>query len=250
MKWISVYYLVMNICYATCYAENVVIGVDQMNPPMSTKTDSASHFMGFEIEIMNAVCSKLKLSCSYHEVIANEILNELDAGHIDLAMDSIAIPKFHMEGLIFSLPYLTSNAQFMTLSTSNMSSFSEIGDKTIGVRLGAFQRNLESDMFLKHIFKTKLQIMGYRTMAELLTALRDHDVDVIFANKVSVDYWHDNNKHLYKYIGNPLQIGNGYGILATSKHEHLMIAINDTIHKMMEDGSYDIIYQHYFAPFQ
>lgn len=250
MKWMILCCCLILSFFKSAYAETLVIGTDQINPPMATKTDNSSHFIGFEVDMMNEICARLKLTCIYRAVIANEIISALETKKIDLAISSIVIPNFHLDGLIFSLPYLPSNAQFMTLKTSPINNFMEIPGKTIGVSLGAFQNNLSSDMYLKHLFDANLKIIGFHNMAELLAALDDHKVDVIFANQVAVDYWYYNNSALYKFIGKPVHIGNGYGILTTAKYSHLIDAVNEVIHQIMIDGTYDLIYQRYFTSFQ
>jgi arginine transport system substrate-binding protein len=230
-------------------ADSLVIGTDQTNPPMATKTDSASHFIGFEVDIMNEICFRLHLTCIYKAVVTNKIIQKLESKEIDLAISSIIIPNIPIEGLIFSLPYLPSNAQFMTLKSSSIKSFLEISHKTIGVSFGAFQEDLTSDMFLKHIFNSSLKIKGYQNIADLLSALNNRKVDIIFANQVAADYWYYNNTSLYKFIGEPIHTGNGYGILATVKYQDLIQDINTTIHQIMADGTYDRLNERYFLNF-
>ena len=250
MKWIFLCSgMLMFLLNGPCHAESLVIGTDQINPPMARKTDSSSHFIGFEVDIMNEICSRLRLICSYKAVVANQIIPKLQSKEIDLAISTIIIPNIKLEGFIFSLPYLPSNGQFMTLQSSSIKNFVEISNKTIGVSLGAFEENLIKDMQLKHIFNSKLKIKGYRNMAELLSALNTHKVDTIFANKVSLDYWYRNNSSLYRFVGTPVQTGNGYGILATEKYQPLIDDINKTIHQIMADGTYDMLYERYFSDF-
>jgi ABC-type amino acid transport substrate-binding protein len=235
---------------STSYAKTYVIGVDQINPPMSTRTDNADHFIGFEIDIMDEICSRLKMDCTYQAVRANQIITNLELKKIDFAIDSIIIPKFRLYGLILSLPYLPSYAQFMTLKSSSINKIEDITGKTIGVRLGAFQVNIDSDMYIKHMFKETPKIKSYFTMSELLAALEEQEVDIIFANRYATNYWNNANQGLYKFIGDAGFMGNGYGIMSTNDYRSIMASINTTIMAMMDDGSYDKIYQRYFASFQ
>ncbi|HVT62803.1 MAG TPA: transporter substrate-binding domain-containing protein, partial [Legionellaceae bacterium] len=248
MKWLkSCLGLLLSI---NVYAAPIVIGVDQINPPLSTRTDSASHFIGFEVDIMNEICTRMKWTCTYQSVITNQIITALESETIDFAIDTIIIPNFRLYGLILSLPYLPSNGRFMTLQDSSIKTLNDIPNKRIGVRLGAFQVNLESDMYIKHLFKVPLNIKGYLNMSDLLAALNEHEVDVIFANELGLNYWYNTNKNMYKFIGATYQIGNGYGIMSTPKHQQLMLAINEIIQNIMADGTYDMIYQRYFTNFQ
>ncbi len=251
MKWMRICLGLIALygCHVS-YAESVVIGVDQNNPPLSMRTDSADHFIGFELDIMNEICTRLRLTCTYQAVIANHIITALESGKIDLALDTIIIPDFRLYGLILSLPYLPSNGKFMALKNSSIKTIADIQSKRIGVRLGAFQVNLGADMYIKKLFNQPLTIKSYLTMSELLAALNDNDIDVIFANQFGVNYWFNANKDMYKFIGESIEIGNGYGIMSTPKYQKLMLSINDCIQQIMADGTYDMIYQRYFTQFQ
>jgi arginine transport system substrate-binding protein len=251
MRWIRIVgVLIGMILSVVSHAKAVVIGVDQINPPMSTRTDSADHFIGFEIDIMNEICTRVHLDCVYKAVRASEIISALEAGKIDFALNSIIIPKFRLYGLVMSLPYLPSYGQFMTLTNSPIKSVADIPKKTIGVRLGAFQVNTDSDMYIKHIFSEPPKIKSYYTVSELLAALEEREVDVIFTNKYATNYWYSANYGLYKFIGEQAYLGNGYGIMATTQYESVISSINTAIKAMMDDGTYDKIYQRYFSSFQ
>ena len=247
-KWI--FFLLSLILSTLCYAKRWVIGVDQINPPMSTRTDSVDHFIGFEIDIMNEICKRTHLECGYQAVRASHIIAALEQGKIDFAINSIIIPKFRLNGLVMSLPYLPSYGQFMSLASSSIKSVSDIPKKTIGVRLGAFQVNLDSDMYIKHIFIEPPKIKTYYTISELLAALEEKEVDVIFTNKYATNYWYNTNQGLYKFIGEPAYLGSGYGIMATTQYEPVIATMNSAIQAMMDDGTYDKLYQRYFANFQ
>lgn len=251
MKWLTIIGIIINFSFQTlCYAKTYIIGVDQINPPMSMRTDSADHFIGFEIDIMNEICARLHLECTYQAVRANQIITNLELGKIDFAIDSIIIPKFRLYGLILSLPYLPSYGQFVTLKNSPITKIEDIPNNTIGVRLGAFQVNVDSDMYIKHMFPKPPKIATYYTISELLEALEDHEVDVMFINRYAANYWNNANQNLYKFIGEPAYLGNGYGIMSITQNSPIMSSINGVITAMMNDGTYAKIYQRYFANFQ
>lgn len=253
MKWIRIIGLIFGInlaLYPNCYAKTYIIGVDQINPPMSTRTDNADHFIGFEIDIMDEICRRLRMDCGFQAVRANQIIETLESGKIDFAMDSIIIPKFRLYGLVLSLPYLPSYGQFMALKSSSINKIDDIPGKTIGVRLGAFQVNIDSDMYIKHMFKDTPKIKSYYTISELLAALEEKEVDVVFINRYATNYWSSTNQGLYKLIGDAAYMGNGYGIMSTNEYRPIMASINSSIMAMMDDGTYDKIYQRYFATFQ
>ena len=251
MKWAAIIGVIISISFhSLCQAKIYTVGVDQINPPMSMRTDSADHFIGFEIDIMNEICARLHMQCNYQAVRANQIITNLELGKIDFAINSIIIPKFHLYGLILSLPYLPSYGQFVALKTSRIQKIEDIPGNTIGVRLGAFQVNVDSDMYIKHMFPRPPKIVTYYTISELLEALEDKDINVMFVNKYAADYWKNANQNLYKFIGEPNYLGNGYGIMSLTQYGPIISSMNGAIVAMMNDGTYAKIYQRYFTSFQ
>lgn len=250
MKWMKLGVTCWFICSLSLVsAQTIVIGAESMNPPFSTRTDS-SHFIGFEIDIMNEICNRLQLTCVYQAIVTNQIIYSLESGKIDLAIDTIIIPSFRLYSLILSLPYLASSSQFMTLKESNIQTIDDVAKKVIGVKLSAFQINVLSDLYVRHLFKTEISVKGYLTLPELLAALENHEVDVVFENPYSLNYWNNSNPGRYKFVGESYHMGNGYGILAPYKSQQLIMDMNRIIKNIMADGTYDMIYKRYFAQLQ
>ncbi|MCR9192581.1 MAG: transporter substrate-binding domain-containing protein [Gammaproteobacteria bacterium] len=250
MKKLRIIWGLVVLLYGTAYAQSIVIGVAQSHPPFSKQTDSVPHFTGFEIELMHEICTRLKLTCSYKAVFGNKIIPALETGKIDLALNMIIIPKFRLFGLMLSLPYLPSNGRFLVLKDAAIDDVSDIVKKTIGIRLGAYQVNVESNIYIHHMFGDKVSVKGYETDADLLTGLAHHEVSAAFLNQYSAHYWHTASKGEYKYVGKTRKIGDGYGIMAKRNHKKLMLQINATIKKIMADGTYDTMYQRYLSRFQ
>ncbi|MDP3560924.1 MAG: transporter substrate-binding domain-containing protein [Legionellaceae bacterium] len=252
MRWIAKFCLTFILCLATTtYAfQPIVVGIAPEDPPLSSRTDNKSHFMGFEVDIMNALCTQLKLSCVYKEIKVSEILPALESGKIDIAIAAILIPSDPIPGFIFSHPYLPSNAQFMTLKASDIKTVNDLSNKRIGVRLGTLNHGKYFENFIQNMFQNQLTVKEYLTMPDLLAALSNQNVDAIFSNEIPLQYWFKNNMNFYKMVGAPIPIGNGYGLMTTTKQSVLIQNMNQVMLAMMADGRYTLIYNTYFESFK
>lgn len=244
--WLT--YLALFICSIShAQPAPLIIGVAASYPPLSTQADKKSHFFGFEIDLMNEICNRLKITCEYRPIIVSKIMPALATGKLDLAMAAIVRPTAIPSGFIFSLPYLESYGQFMTLKKSTINNLQDIQNKTVGIRLSTTEGGHLFRDLLEQVFHNQVNVVEYTTLDDILIALVNDDVDVLFGNKVAVQYWYQNNMELYKLVGDPITIGNGYAIMSLEKNNPLISQINIIITEMINDGTYKKIYETYFS---
>ncbi|MDP3704486.1 MAG: transporter substrate-binding domain-containing protein [Legionellaceae bacterium] len=249
-QWITLgFFLIFGFFKTSGYAQSLIIGTVPANPPFSSQVDNKFHFMGFEIALMNQICNQLHVTCSYQPLNPNDVLSYLADGRIDMAIASIPIPNQEHVGLIFSSPYLPSNTQFMTLKTTKIYKLADIRNKVVGVRRQVLDAGKTYANFVKKMYSGFVTIKEYSTIPDLLAALNSGEIDVLFSNYWALEYWYYNHITLYQLIGDPIAIGNGYGLLTTEKHKDLIAQINEIISNMMNDGTYKKIYDQYFGHF-
>lgn len=221
--------------------EALVIGTMPNNPPLSSLADKHNHFIGFEIDLMQGICQRIKLPCTYTPVIMKQIQDDLMKQKINIAIAAYIIPDTPPAGFIFSLPYLPSNARFLVGKDSRINSIDDMNNKLIGVRHGTL-----FDDLLKKLYGDKVNLEKYWTMDDLLIGLNDRDVDAALIDSVAANYWVITGAGIYRAVGPKIPVGNGYGILANVGQEALIAQINLALKSMMADGSYAAIYAKYF----
>lgn len=224
----------------------LIIGVTPNYPPMSSVADMNNHFFGFEIDIMNNICRYIKMPCQYRGVEVGEVIDQLTSKKIDLAIAAIIIPTEPVAGFIFSIPYLPSNAQFVTSKTSEIKTIADIKDKVVGVRHGTLLSGMMFKNIVTDLFHGHVTIKEYVSQSDLAAALRNKEVDAAFGNAIAADYWVVNGWGL-KLIGSRIHVGNGYGIMANLGQEALIGQINQALRDMVADGSFETIYSRYFT---
>lgn len=245
MKWLFFLgWFLSSVIYAQ--PPTYLIGVSPSNPPLSLQANERN-FFGFEIDIMNALCKRIKIRCAYKSVLASGVVSELAAGRIDFALAAIIRPAAPLEGFIFSLPYLSSGARFMTLKSSSINKPSEIEGKTVGVRRGTLEGGRLFENLILQIYRHNIKVVEYPTTNALMMALTNESIDILFTNAAVVDYWYYNNTTLYKRVGAKVPVGGGYAIMATTRQEMLITKINQALLEMLSDGSYLRVYNTYFS---
>jgi ABC-type amino acid transport substrate-binding protein len=224
------------------YGNPLTIGVINFAPPFSSAIGNSGHYFGFCIDLMDALCARINESCHYKETqIGQKQLEDLRRGTIDITFLTSPITLTNNTDYLFSLPYIPSTGQFLTSTDSKINSLDELPGKKIGV----IQATDLKKTFLSK-YTSPENIHEYAKMTDLLSALNSHQVDVILMNASVAKYVINNLQHL-KLVGQPIELGMGYGIIALKNKADIINKINKALLQMETDGSYVAIYKKYFG---
>jgi len=243
----KILFLIICFIFSSVNAETIIIGTSPENPPFSFQVDSQNHFYGFEVELMSNICYRVGVQCQFKSIGVSSIIDELNSGKIDYAIAAIILPDKPLNGFVFSLPYLQSGAQLMTLANSKINDPVDIRGKTIGVRKGTLGGGTLFKDLIMEIYDEQLKVLEYSSMQDLLDALNKEKVDAIFSNELPIRYWYYNHKTIYKLVGSRIPFGNSYSIMGRKKSELQMMQMNHALLDTIGDGSYLKIYNRYFS---
>lgn len=223
------------------FAEPIIIGTTSENPPFNSLADKKDHFYGFDIDIMDEICHRLKLTCQFTPVVFNNLFIELDTQEINLAMAGIIITPNRANNFLFSLPYLKSKAQFICKFSSTLQAITDLKNKRVGVRRGTPFGDLATKLY-----NNQITIVEFQDNPDLFNGLGINQVDAVLMDEEAAKYWAADNENQYKLIGSPIPIGKGYAIMASKNERPLINQINQALLDMSIDGSYSKIYDRYF----
>ena len=244
MNW--KFFLITWIVCTNLNAQTIYIGTAAGSPPFSYVVSERNHFYGFEVDLMSELCRRIEVKCEFKPVVVSTIVNEINSGKINFAVAGITLPSRHLKEFVFSLPYLQSSGQFLSLKGSKIIYPADIKGKRVGVR----RSTLEGGSFFKEltleIYNYHVKVVEYPTMHDLFMALSKKEVDVIFCNALPMIYWYHQHKDIYNLVGSEIPLGNGYSIMASQKFRLQMMQMNHALLDMMADGTYLKIYTHYF----
>ncbi|MCZ4798209.1 transporter substrate-binding domain-containing protein [Legionella pneumophila] len=220
-------------------AQTLTIGMVLNDPPFSMSADK-NHFFGFDIELMTELCKQIKAQCQFKPMQFNKLFTDLNEGKIDLAIAAITITNERQQTFLFSLPYLASEARFITTANNLMLSIEKLAHKKIGIIEGSIFKQLITQKFKNNSIKE------YPSTDQLIIALNQQEVDVLLMDDFSADYWIANNNTLFKGVGKPFSVGIGYGIMANLSSLTLINQINKALKRLEKNGIYLYLYQKYF----
>lgn len=103
-------------------AENLRIGTDGGAEPW-TFTNAAGELIGFDIDVGNEVCARMKVQCEWVVTDWNGIFPALDLGKFDLIMAGVSVTPERMKSMDFTRSYAVSLASFAAKEGSGLAGY-------------------------------------------------------------------------------------------------------------------------------
>lgn len=88
------------------------IGTDGSYPPYGSTT-AAGKLVGFEIDLVNDLCKRMKRQCEFVVVDWNGMIPKLQEGTVDVIMSGLSIKEERRKAIDFSLPYYSGPTYFV-----------------------------------------------------------------------------------------------------------------------------------------
>ncbi|AUH73004.1 arginine-binding periplasmic protein [Legionella sainthelensi] len=238
MRFFS-YVLFVFLTISTVHAE-IKIGTIHYYPPFIINKNQ-----GFDIELMNYLCQKIKIKCSFVQMNENELFNALENRKVNLLIAGIMIPPHNEGNFIFSLPYLPVRAVFIVPAQSKLKQETELQGKKVGAA-----NDLNGEVFVDYLqtnYQNQLQVKKYDTPENLINDLENGSLSAAFVREFYANYWQNNGLANIRVLGKPREVGNGMAIVAVPEEQPLIDKINKELQTIEKNGHYLKLYKTYFG---
>lgn len=235
-------------CYAHAQPATYRIATEGTYPPWSFK-DAQGALQGWDVDIANALCDKMKAKC---EIVAQDwdgIIPGLVARKFDMIVASMAITEQRRQRVDFSDKYKETISRFVAKKgTPADVSPAALKGKTVGVQRGSIQAS-----YLSQNYKDS-DIKFYDTPQAAELDLVAGRVDYIFGNMVTyfVGFMKTADAANFAFVGPELKgglLGDGNGIAVRKGDTATLEKVNAALAAIRADGTYDRITAKYF-PFK
>lgn len=233
----------------SAFAEPVKVGIAAEPYPPFASPDAAGNWVGWEVDIINAVCKAAEMECVITPVAWEGIIPSLTGGQIDAIMASMSITEERMKTIDFSDKYYNTPTVIVTAKGSGLTpDAAGMAGKIIGVQVSTVH-----EAYAQAHFKDAAEIKTYQTTDEGFQDLAAGRVDASQADSIAIDAFlaSDAGKACCEAIGavadDPAILGAGVGVGLRKGEDELKGKFNAAIKKIREDGTYDAITANYFA---
>lgn len=222
-------------------AGTLTVCTDVPYPPMEFEDpDAEGGFSGFDIELMRAIADDLGLDLAVAtpgwDAITSGLANE--AGDCDISAASITITEEREENIDFSEPYFEGKQSLLVTDDSSATTMADLGSVAV-------QSGTTGEIYLADNTPDGVEVVSFSDIGDLYLALEAGEVDGVVTDLVGNQGYADENggaKVIESYATDEF-----YGFAVQEEgSEALLEAVNASLAKFQDDGTYDSIYGDWF----
>jgi polar amino acid transport system substrate-binding protein len=225
----------------------VRIGIAAEPYPPFASPDAAGNWVGWEIEIIDAVCTAAELDCVLTPTAWDGIIPALVSGRIDAIMASMSITEDRMQTIDFSDPYYNTPTVIVGQRNIEMDATPEgLAGRVLGVQVSTIHQT-----YAQTYFEGRTELRTYQTQDEANQDLAAGRIDATQADSLALeDFLNTPEGQCCEMKGTVAMdeaiLGLGAGAGVRKGDDALREALNRGIALIIENGVYDEITARYF----
>ena len=214
----------------------LTVGSDTTWPPMEYV--EGDKIVGFDVDLTQAIADKIGLKLDYQSTAWDGIIPALVAHKFDMLISSITITEEKKKEVNFSDPYFKTDQASVVKENSGIDTVEKIDGKTAGVQIGTTGELASKD----------IKGCTTKTYDDILLAFEDLKagrIDAVIADSY-LGYSYATKNTGYK-VGFVITTGEKLGMAFSKDSPELLAAVNSALKSVMDDGTYDSIYEKWFG---
>ena len=221
----------------TARAEALLVAVDTAFVPFEFK--QGDKYVGFDIDLWDAVAKELKLDYKLQPMDFNGILPALQTKNVDVALAGITIKDERKKAIDFSDGYYDSGFMLMVSADSPIKGAADLKGKSLAVKTGTSAADYAKANF------AGTELKQFPNIDNAYLELQTGRVDAAMHDTPNVLYFIATaGKGKVKAVGTQM-MAHQYGI-GFPKGSPLVAKVNGALAKIKADGRYVAIYKKWF----
>ncbi|KSV75994.1 hypothetical protein N185_16230 [Sinorhizobium sp. GW3] len=237
--------LAATIGTARVSAEPLRMGVEAAYPPFNF-IDDKGNVAGFDVDIGNALCGKMKRACTWVSQEWAGIIPALQAKKFDVIMSSMTITDKRKEEVSFTKPYyFTYGLMIANKGASLKLAADALAGKSIGVGAGS------SHEVWAEAHLNGATLVPYKSTDDMFLDFQNGRVDAVFADAVAVIPWMESNggRDAFDTVGevHDKSLGTDIGIAVRKDDTELQAALEKALDEIIADGTFEKLNKKYLS---
>ncbi|MBH0095219.1 ABC transporter substrate-binding protein [Psychrobacter sp. NZS113] len=218
------------------------IGTEGAYAPFNyTNTDGT--LGGFDVDIANALCADMKMTCEITAQDWDGIIPGLKAGKYDAIVAAMSVTPEREQQVSFTEPYFSNTLVFLAKKDS---SFDPSNSSDINANSIAAQRSTISSQWFEKAYPDA-DMKLYDTLSNAFLDLGSNRVDAMVSDKLPALEWLGSTSgSQYALKGEEIDINDNFAI-AVRPGDELQAKISQALANIKANGTYDDINNKYFA---
>lgn len=225
------------------------IGAEASYAPFEYKLPSGE-LAGFDIDIGNAICEKLDMTCVWVEQPFDSLIPGLLARKFDLAHSAITVTEERRKTIDFTDPLYEVSSQLVAPKGSSIDGSDEsLKGKTVGVLQGSVQETYARERWGR---RSGVRVTAYMDQTQTISDLKVGRIDaILFESPNAVEgLLGTPDGDGYEFVGEPITndpiMNNEIAIGLRQGDEELKAKINEAIQALKDEGVIEKFAEKYF----
>ena len=198
-------------------------------------------FTGFDGDLVNEIATRLDLELVVQDSGFDGLQSglALNSDQCDMVASAMTITEEREVNLDFTDGYYDSEQSLMVPADSDIASIEDLDGASVGVQQGTTGKS-----YTEENAPEGAEILSFPSDAEMFSAIKAGQVDALLQDlPVNIEHTKDGEFKIVEQYST----GEEYGFAVKQDNTELRDAINEQLSAMREDGTYDEIYNQYFA---
>jgi putative lysine/arginine/ornithine/histidine/octopine transport system substrate-binding protein len=223
-------------------AQTLKIGSEGAYPPFNTK-DTAGNVVGFDIDIAQALCAEMKVTCTVVTQDWDGMIPALVGKKFDFVAASMSITEERQKVVNFTDPYYSNKLQFVAKKGVEMAVTPEAMKSKI---IGAQRATIAAEWIEKNI-GAGTNVKLYDTQENAWLDLEAGRTDAVLADGfLAYDWLQSPTGKNFEFKGDPVFDDDKIGIAVRKEDTELLAKLNTALKTIIDNGTYDTINKKYF----
>lgn len=220
----------------------LTVGSDIPYPPFEFR--EAGELTGLDIDLIKEIGERLELEVSDENIVDTSfdtIFTQLAGARFDVVVAASTITPEREEEVNFSDPYYNSQQSLTVESGSDIATVDDLAEgDVVGVQNGTTGKAYAEDNVPDGV-----EIRSFKQGPDGYTALEAGQVDAVINDEPTALAEIEGRGGETLELVETLDTGEAYGIAVDPNNEALLEAVNETLAEIIEDGTYQEIYDAY-----
>jgi ABC-type amino acid transport substrate-binding protein len=209
------------------------VGMDPSFPPFENLDAATGQPVGLDVDLANAIASRLGVRAEIVGVGFDELLDAVTAYRVDSAISALPVVEHRTREVAFSAPYVEAGVLLVASRENAITKSDDLAGRRLAAEWGS--AGDAQARALQREFGGNLTLVLRESPDLALRAVLDGEADAAAVDAVSLALFAAGKDRLIT-IGEPLQ-SDPYVIVVPAHAPKLLAAINATLAEMSTDGT-------------
>lgn len=218
-------------------ADPLKVGISGEPYPPFTYKAASGDWTGFEVELAHAICDAMGRDCEITPTGWSGIIPALNAGRIDMIMNSMSITEQRQRVIDFTRPYYFTPGAYVAASDLSL----DIPDDLDGLVMGVQSATTNATYARRELRDSGVDIRLYDQAEQVNNDLLAGRLDLILADEIAMLQFLDREEaggfEVKATAPRHEAYGDGIGIGLRQDEDDLREALNAGISAVIEDGT-------------